>query len=89
MGQFSEIVERQANKLKAEEWAKGVKTLHHHRLKSMWYDTRPQDTDEHHVTDIQYNDGHIERRLHNGEVVCFGEKLSGVALVDEYTRNAQ
>ena len=89
MGQFSEMVERHRKKLVAEEWAKGVKTLHHHRLKSMWYDTRPQDTDEHHVTDIEYNDGHIERRLHTGEVVYLGEKLSGGALVDEYTRNAQ
>lgn len=89
MGQFSEIVERQANKLKAEEWAKGFRSLHRHKLKSMWYDTRPQDTDEHHVTDIQYNDGLIKRILHNGEVVYFGEKLSGRALVDEYTRNAQ
>lgn len=89
MGQFSEMVERHRNKLVAEEWAKGVKALHHHRLKSMWYDTRPQDTDEHHVTDIEYNDGHIERRLHTGEVVYLGEKLSGGALVDEYTRNAQ
>ena len=89
MGQFSGMVERHRKKLVAEEWAKGVKTLHHHRLKSMWYDTRPQDTDEHHVTDIEYNDGHIERRLHTGEVVYLGEKLSGGALVDEYTRNAQ
>ena len=55
----------------------------------MWYDTRPQDTDEHHVTDIEYNDGVVERRLPSGEVVHFGEKLSGADLVDEYIRNAQ
>ena len=89
MGQFSEMVERHRKKLVAEEWAKGVKTLHHHRLKSMWYDTRPQDTDEHHVTDIQYNDGVIKRMLHNGEVVYFGEKLSGDDLVYEYNRNSK
>ena len=53
----------------------------------MWYDTRPQDTDEHHVTDIEYNDGVVERRLHNGEIVYFGEKLSGSELVAEYDRN--
>lgn len=87
MGQFNDLVERQADKLKAEEWAKGVKTLHHHRLKSMWYDTRPQDTDEHHVTDIQYNDGVIERTLHDGSKVYFGEKLSSDDLVDEYKRH--
>lgn len=89
MGQFSEIVERQAKKLEAEKWAKGVKTLHCHRLKSMWYDTRPQDTDEHSVTDIEYNDGVIERRLHNGEIVYFGDKLSGSELVAEYDRNTR
>jgi|TARA_B100001093_G_scaffold456052_1_gene466698 hypothetical protein len=89
MGQFSGLVEKHRKKLAAEEWAKGVKTIHCHRLKSMWYDTRPQDTDEHHVTDIEYNDGVVERRLPSGEVVHFGEKLSGADLVDEYIRNAQ
>ena len=89
MGEFNEIVERQRQKLKAEKWAKGFKTLHHHRLKSMWYDTRPQDTDEHHVTDIQYNNGVIKRTLHNGEVVYFGERLSGDDLVAEYSRNTK
>lgn len=89
MGQFSDIVKNQADKLEAEKWAKGVKSLHAHKLKSMWYDTRPQDTDAHPVTDIEYNDGLIERTLHNGEIVYFGKKLSGSELVAEYTRNTK
>ena len=39
MSQYDERVERQRLKLKAEEWAKGVKSLHAHSLSSMWYDT--------------------------------------------------
>jgi hypothetical protein len=89
MSQFSDIVKRQGKKIEAEKWAKGVKTLHCHRLKSMWYDTRPQDTDAHSVTDIEYNDGRVERRLHDGEIVYFGKKLSGSELVAEYTRNTK
>ena len=89
MGQFSWLVERQADKLEAEKWAKGVKALHVHKLKSMWYDTRPQDTDENHVTDIEYNDGLVERRLNNGEVVYFGKRLTGSDLIDEYARHTK
>ena len=55
MTQFDEVVERQREKILAEEWAKGVKCVHIHQLKSMWYDDRPQDTDDGAVTDIQYN----------------------------------
>jgi len=89
MGQYSDLVDRHRKKLAAEEWAREVKTLHCHRIKSMWYDTRPQDTDEHHVTDIEYNDGHIERRLFDGTVVYFGETLSGKDLIYEYDRNSK
>ena len=46
MTQYNETVERQRLKLEAEDWALGVRSLHGHRLSSMWYDDRPQDTSE-------------------------------------------
>jgi len=85
--QYKAEVEKQAKLIEAEEWAVGVKGVHAHSLNSMWYDTRPQDTEEHNVLDIEYNDGLIERRLHTGEVVYFGNKLTGSALIDEWERN--
>ena len=86
MTQYTYEVEKQAKILAAEEWASGVKGVHAHSLKSMWYDTRPQDTDSKNVLDIEYNDGLIERRLESGEVVYFGNKLTGEDLVYEWER---
>ena len=54
MSEYDEQVQAQRLKLEAEEWAKGVKSLHSHSLKSMWYDTRPQDTDDGPVSDVEY-----------------------------------
>lgn len=86
MGQFNEIVERQRIKLKAEKWANTVRVIHAHRLKSMWYDDRPQDTDLGAVTDVEYNSGLIKRTLTDGAVVFFGKELLGSELIDQYTR---
>ena len=87
MTEYNERVKRQAKLLQAEEWAGGVKAIHAHSLKSMWYDTRPQDTDGGKgVMDIEYNDGLIERRLESGELVYFGEKLTGDDLIYEWER---
>ena len=86
MTQYKNEVEKQAKLLAAEEWANGVKSVHAHSLSSMWYDTRPQDTDGKGVLDIQYNDGLIERRLENGELVFFGKKLKGDDLIYEWER---
>ncbi len=68
MTEYDFRVERQRDLLAAEEWAKGVKSMHVHSLKSMWYDDRPQDTDTGNVTDVQFNDGRIERSK-NGKVI--------------------
>lgn len=87
MTQYKNEVEKQAKLLAAEEWANGVKSVHAHSLNSMWYDTRPQDTEGKSVLDIQYNDGLIERRLDNGELVFFGEKLKGDDLIYEWERH--
>jgi len=87
MTQFNEKVEHQRLKLEAEEWANGVKCLHAHQIKSMWYDDRPQDTDESPVLDIQYNDGRIQRRIQaTGKVVWLGEQVKGEELLHAYTR---
>ena len=88
MGQHRDKVEYQALKLDAEEWAKGVQHIHVHRLKSMWYDTRPHDTDSGNVIDITYNDGTIERELKSGEIVyMIDNKLTGKELVYEWEKH--
>jgi len=87
MGQYDERVEKQRNKLAAEEWAKGVKCLHAHSVSSMHYDDRPQDTaDGKCVTDVEYNDGSVNRTLSNGETVILGKALKGQDLIDAYTK---
>ena len=87
MGQYDYVVEQQRLLLEAEEWAKGVKTLHTHSLKFMYYDDRPEDTDIGPVTDREYNSGIIER-YRGGELIhTFGTPLSGDALIQEYRRN--
>ena len=88
MTQYNDRVQKQRDLLKAEEWAKQVKSLHAHSLSSMFYDTRPQDTEDgKSVMDIQYNSGLVERKTHDGYTVYFGEELKGDKLLDEYLRN--
>ena len=88
MGQYDDKVERQRKLLAAEEWAQGVSGIHAHSLSSMWYDTRPQDTqDGKGVVDRSFNSGLIERTLHDGSIVYFGKELKGDELIDEWERN--
>lgn len=89
MSQYDERVEEQRLKIAAEEWAKGVRSLHAHSLNSMWYDTRPQDTaDGKGVVDTEYNNGLVKRQLNNGEVYLFTEnELKGDALIQAYSQN--
>jgi hypothetical protein len=85
MSEHDEVVERQRLILEAETWAKGVKTLHAHSLSSCWYDTRGNDGS---VLDTEYNDGVIKREIRStGEIVYFGESLSGQELLNSYSRN--
>lgn len=85
MTQYNETVERQRLLLEAEEWSQGVKSLHAHSFTSMWYDTRGNDGS---VMDIEYNNGVVKREIRStGEVVYFGEALTGQALLDSYIRN--
>jgi hypothetical protein len=50
----------------------------------MWYDTRPKDTIDSGVVDVEYNGGWIERTLNDGSKVIFGEKYSGEELIQRY-----
>ena len=87
MGQYDDKVKRQRILLAAEEWAEGVRSLHAHSLSSMWYDDRPEDTaDGKVVVDRQFNSGLIERTLHDGSVVYFGEQLKGQDLIQEFLK---
>ena len=54
MSEYDDKVERQRLLLEAEEWSKGIVSIHSHSLKSMWYDNRPQDTDKGMVTCLLY-----------------------------------
>lgn len=90
MTQYNDRVEKQRLLLEAEEWSKGVKSLHAHSLDSMWYDNRPQDTENGKgVVDKQFNSGLVERTLDNGKRVYFGKALRGEELVREYIRHAK
>lgn len=87
MTQYKQEVNKQRLLLEAEEWSKSVKSLHVHSLDSMWYDNRPEDTENgKSVTDVEYNSGLIERTLSNGEIVYFGQKLRGEDLIREFVR---
>ena len=86
MTQFNDRVEKQRLKIEAEEWAKGVRTLHAHSLTSLWYDNGREDGS---VFDVQYNDGRVERQIQStGETIILGEQLIGNELVEQYVRES-
>lgn len=88
MSEYDDKVQQQRDKLAAEKWAKGVRSLQAHSLKSMWYDDRPQDTDNGSVMDVHFNDGSIQRTIQStGETVIMGKQLTGEDLVYEYSRH--
>tara|TARA_B100000575_G_C22880235_1_gene512947 strand:- start:47 stop:319 length:273 start_codon:yes stop_codon:yes gene_type:complete len=89
MTQYEQRVNEQRVKLEAEEWANGVRSIHAHSTDSMWYDDRPQDTEDGKtVVDRIFNNGIIERTLNNGQIFLFTkEQLKGESLVDAYVRN--
>ena len=92
MGEFDYKVQRQRLLLEAEEWAKGVHTLHAHSLTSMWYETEASKADIEEngpVIDTMYNDGRIIRQRNGKTILILGEQLTGDKLVDKYlTMNA-
>ena len=87
MGEFQERVDRQRILLEAEEWAKGVVSLHTHSITSMWYETEASKADIEEngmVCDTQYNDGRIVRERNGRIILVLGEKLEGDDLIDKY-----
>tara|TARA_B100000085_G_scaffold275620_1_gene293711 strand:- start:51 stop:329 length:279 start_codon:yes stop_codon:yes gene_type:complete len=91
MTQYDERVQYQRDLIAAEEWAVQVKSIHAHSLSSMWYDDRPQDTEDGKcVLDVQFNNGTIRRTLskEDGEgTYIFGKALTGKELVDSYLKH--
>ena len=88
MGQYAYRVEKQRLMLEAEEWAGSIKTIHTHSINSMWYDTRPEDTEGGKmVTDYSYNDGIIKRTQNEVPIWFFGTKLKGENLLDAYLQS--
>ena len=91
MTQYDEIVENQRLLLEAEEWAKIPKSVHIHRLDSMWYETEDSKKflDKGNVTDVQYNNGIIKRQQDGKTVHTFGEEITGEELIRAYVRGGQ
>lgn len=61
MTQYQELVLNRAKQIAAEDWAKGIKDMHSHRINSMWYEPQPNIVKDRNVLDITYNDGRITR----------------------------
>ena len=83
MSQYKDKVELQRKILAAEKYSDSIKGMQVHSMSSMWYDNRPQDTEKHSVTDIEYMSGKIERTLHDGTKVVLVEGATGEKLVDK------
>ena len=86
MSEYDQLIHRQRLLLEAEAWVQIPKSVHIHKLKSMWYDDRPEDTDKGFVTDIQYPDNRIIRIQDGKQIHQFGEKKTGQELLDLYSR---
>ena len=86
MTQFNDRVEKQRLKIEAEEWAKGVKSIHAHSLTSLWYNKGREDGS---VLDVQYNDGRVKREITStGETIILGTQIVGDALLEQYVRES-
>jgi hypothetical protein len=86
MTEHTEMVDKFAKAIEAEEWNQKSTGLHMHSLKSMWYETEEtqKHTDDGMVQDLSYPDGHIER-FQNGKLIhVFGTKLEGDDLLNAY-----
>lgn len=87
MTEFSDAVERQRILLEAEKLRDTVENLHVHSLNSMWYDNRPQDTEnDQMVTDITYMDERIERTLSDGTIILMNPALKGEDFIRKVER---
>lgn len=86
MTQYQDKVEMVAARIKAEEWAKGVKSMHAHDLTTMWY----TDRDDGQVLDIVFNSGRIERTIiDTEEKIVLAEGMKGQELVSQFMREVK
>ena len=88
MTQYRNAVQKQLLLIEAEEWADVPKSIHTHKLSSMWYDTRPEDTEDGHVTVVEYNSGLVVRSKNGKKIHTFGKRLKGDALIDAYRKSS-
>ena len=87
MTEYTKMVEDFAIQEEADKWAKGVQTIHGHSLSSMYYDTRPQDTEGGKaVTDVELNNGVVKRYQNEKLIHTFGTELKGEELTASYSR---
>ena len=91
MTQYNEVVENQRLLIEAEDWAKIPKSVHVHRLESMWYETDESKKflENGNVIDIQYNNGIIKRQQDGKIVHIFGEEITGEELIRAYVRGGE
>ena len=88
MTEFDNAVEKRRAQLEAEAWANKVRSIHAHSMNSMWYDTRPQDTENgKKVIDVEYNSGLIKREFADNDFVYLGAELKGEELLQSYSQN--
>jgi len=86
MTQYQDKVEMAAARIKAEDWAKGIKSLHAHELDSMWY----TDRDDGQVLDITFNNGKIERTIiDTEEKIVLAEGIKGQELISQFMREVR
>jgi len=86
MTQYQDKVEIAAARIKAEEWAKGVKSMHAHDLTTMWY----TDRDDGQVLDIIFNSGRIERTIiDTEEKIVLAEGIKGQELISQFMREVR
>ena len=86
MTQYDDEVAYQKAKIKAEEWANGVRLIQAHSLDSMWY---ASDRSDGSVMDIMFNDGRVKRTINaTGEVVMLNmdNVVKGKELVRAFER---
>ena len=87
MSQYDSIVDRARIQIEAEEWQKGINSLHAHSLDSLHYAPGRKDGS---VMDITYNDGFVQRTINStGEIITFGKRLKGEELIADYARKSK
>ena len=86
MTEFDHLVDRQREKIKAEEWGKHISLIHVFNADNtnMWYDNRKGDG---RVIDTSYNSGLIKREISStGKTVYIGKRDKVETLIDRFRR---